>query len=69
MRQENGYGFEIEPIYEDITGWNQDLTALSSYEAAPQALKNYVTYLEKQLDVKITTVSVGPDRTQTLATK
>jgi adenylosuccinate synthase len=62
-------GVEIEPIYEDIQGWNQDLTGLSSYNDAPQALKNYVSYLEKQLDVKITTVSVGPDRIQTLSTK
>ncbi len=62
-------GVAIEPIYEDVQGWNEDLTGLASYNDAPQALKNYVTYLEKQLDVKITTVSVGPDRKQTLSTK
>lgn len=60
---------EIEPIYEDITGWNSDLTQLSSYEATPQALKDYVAYLERHLEVPITTVSVGPDRKQTLATR
>lgn len=60
---------EIEPIWEDVKGWNQDLTKLTSYDDAPQALKDYVVYLEGLLEVPITTVSVGPDRTQTLITK
>jgi adenylosuccinate synthase len=58
---------DITPIYEELPGWNCDLTELDSYEAAPQALKDYVTYLEKQLNVPINVVSVGPDRKQTLA--
>jgi adenylosuccinate synthase len=62
-------GVTIEPIYEAIPGWNQDLTQLSSYAAAPQALKDYVAYLERNLEVPVTTVSVGPDRKQTLATR
>jgi len=59
----------IEPVWEDIPGWNQDLTKLSSYADAPEALKAYVQYLERHLEVPVTTVSVGPDRTQTLATR
>lgn len=59
----------IEPVWENIPGWNQDLTKLSSYADAPDALKNYVHYLERHLEVPVTTVSVGPDRTQTLATR
>jgi adenylosuccinate synthase len=62
-------GVTIEPVYEDIPGWNKDLTELSSYADAPQALKNYVTYLEQHLQVPVKTVSVGPDRKQTLATR
>lgn len=62
-------GVTIEPIYEDVAGWNTDLTKLTSFSDAPQALKDYVAYLEQHLMVPITTVSVGPDRTQTLATK
>ncbi len=59
-------GVELTPVYEEIEGWNSDLTGLTSYEDAPQALKNYVKYLEHNLEVPITVVSVGPDRTQTL---
>ena len=58
---------EIIPFYEEIEGWNCDLTKLRDYKDAPQALKNYVSYLEKQLRVPINVISVGPDRTQTLS--
>jgi adenylosuccinate synthase len=57
---------EITPVYEEIEGWNCDLTNLDDYKNAPEALKNYVTYLERQLKVPINVISVGPDRTQTL---
>jgi len=58
---------EIIPFYEEIDGWNCDLTKLSDYKDAPQELKNYVSYLENQLRVPINVISVGPDRTQTLS--
>ena len=62
-------GVEITPIYKELEGWNCDLTELQNYESSPQALKDYVTYLEKELEVPITVVSVGPDRKQTLQNK
>ena len=62
-------GVEITPIYKELEGWNCDLTELHNYESSPQALKDYVTYLEKELEVPITVVSVGPDRKQTLQNK
>jgi adenylosuccinate synthase len=58
---------EFTAVYEALQGWNCDLTELSDYASAPDALKNYVTYLEAQLNVPINVVSVGPDRKQTLA--
>lgn len=60
---------DVKPIYEELEGWNCDLTQLQSFEEAPQALKDYVLYLEKALEVPITVVSVGPDRNQTLSNK
>jgi len=62
-------GVEITPIYKELKGWNCDLTSLQNYESSPQALKDYVSYLEKELEVPITVVSVGPDRKQTLQNK
>ena len=60
---------DIEPVFETIKGWNTDITGLTSMDDAPQELKDYVSYLEKHLEVPITTVSVGPDRKQTLNNK
>ena len=57
---------DVKPIYIEMDGWKKDLTALSQYNDAPIELKNYVEYLEKELNVPITLVSVGPDRKQTL---
>ena len=57
---------ELVPVYEDLRGWKADLTGLSSYDDAPDALKEYVSFLEAQLEVPISVVSVGPDRKQTL---
>jgi adenylosuccinate synthase len=58
---------ELVPVYEDLRGWKADLTGLISYNDAPDALKEYVSFLEAQLEVPISVVSVGPDRNQTLA--
>ena len=57
---------DVKPIYIEMNGWKKDLTALSQYNDAPIELKNYVEYLEKELNVPISLVSVGPDRKQTL---
>ncbi len=57
---------EIKPILTQMEGWKTDLTKLTAYDDAPEALKTYVDYLEKQLEVPIRMVSVGPDRAQTL---
>jgi len=57
---------EVTPIYEELPAWNTDLTKLTSFADAPKELKDYVKYLEQKLEVPVTVISVGPDRTQTL---
>lgn len=56
----------VEPIYKELPGWSEDITKLENFDDAPQNLKDYVSYLEKELAVPITIVSVGPDRKQTI---
>ena len=56
----------VEPVYETLKGWNADLTGLHSIDQLPQELHDYIHYLESALEVPITIVSVGPDRSQTL---
>ena len=56
----------IEPVYVEIPGWKQDMTAVKSEAEFPQAFSDYVAFLERELGVPIAIVSVGPDREQTI---
>jgi adenylosuccinate synthase len=59
----------LSPVYTSLKGWNQDLTGLSSPEQMPEALNEYISFIESEVGVPISIVSVGPDRTQTLMRK
>ena len=56
----------IEPVYVEMPGWKQDLTACVSEAEFPQAFKEYIEFLEQQLETPIAIISVGPDREQTI---
>jgi adenylosuccinate synthase len=56
----------VEPIYTDLPGWQTDLTHLTAESQFPQAFKDYIAFLEQELETPITIVSVGPDREQTI---
>lgn len=60
---------EVVPVYESLPGWQQDLTGMRSIDELPKELTDYIAYLETQLKVPITVVSVGPDRSQTIHRK
>lgn len=55
-----------QAVYEDLPGWQTDLTGLTSETQFPKAFSDYVAYLEKALRTPITILSVGPDRAQTI---
>lgn len=55
-----------EPIYEEMDGWNVDVSNIKTYEKLPQNLKSYLLYIESFLNVKIKYISLGPDRSQTI---
>jgi len=56
----------IEPVYEELKGWNTDMTSIKSESEFPQAFRDYISFLEKELQVPITILSVGADREQTI---
>ncbi|MFT6369446.1 MAG: adenylosuccinate synthase [Maribacter sp.] len=56
----------VTPIYTEMDGWEEDLTKMTKAEQLPATLNKYITFLEKELEVPINIVSVGPDRTQTI---
>ena len=56
----------IEPIYEELPGWIEDLTKMTFADEFPSNFQHYIDYLEKALETPIKIVSVGPDRKQTI---
>jgi len=54
-----------EPVYEDLTGWDTDLTGVKAFEDLPENARNYVNRLEELMGVPIRYISVGPGRAQT----
>jgi len=56
----------VEPIFTEFKGWNEDLTAMSDANQLPKELNTYIEFLEKELEIPIIIVSVGPDRKQTI---
>jgi adenylosuccinate synthase len=56
----------VTPVFVEKKGWAADLTGMTSYEQLPSELKEYVEFIEKELEVPIKVISVGPDRTQTI---
>lgn len=57
---------KCEPVYEELDGWNEDLTNIEKFEDLPENAKKYIARIEELIDVNIDLVSVGPNRTQTI---
>ena len=56
----------IEPIYKSFNGWEDDLTQKEDFDDLPKSLKEFISYIEKELNIPMSIVSVGPDRKQTI---
>lgn len=56
----------IEPIYVELPGWQTDMTKYTSENEFPQQFKDYIKFLEAELETPITIISIGPDREQTI---
>jgi adenylosuccinate synthase len=56
----------VTPIYTEFKGWQADLTGMTTFDSLPQALKDYIEFIEREVEVPIKIVSVGPDRKQTI---
>ena len=57
---------KIEPLYEEIEGWSENISDVVSEKKLPKNFINYIKYLEDKLNVPIVIISVGPDRKQTI---
>ena len=56
----------IEPVYKEFKGWKKDLSSIRKEEELPFEFMTYVRFIEKELNVPVTVISLGPDREQTI---
>jgi adenylosuccinate synthase len=57
---------KCEPVYEEMEGWTEDLSAARTFEELPAAARAYLRRVEEIAGVPVTLVSVGPARDQTV---
>lgn len=55
-----------EPIYETLSGWNDDITAAASFDELPANARHYVQRIEETVGRPIEMIGVGPQRSQTI---
>ncbi len=56
----------LEPVYKEMKGWEKDITTCKTYNELPKEFIDYLKYIEDEVKVPITIISVGPDRKQTI---
>lgn len=54
------------PVYEEVPGWQEDISSCASWEELPANARAYLARLEELVGVPISTISVGPGREQTI---
>jgi adenylosuccinate synthase len=54
----------LAPVYEQMEGWSEDITACRTFESLPLAAQKYVQRVEELMGVPVKMISVGPERAQ-----
>ncbi|MBS0013614.1 MAG: adenylosuccinate synthase [Desulfobacterales bacterium] len=57
---------ECEPVYEEMPGWEADISGVRSYDQLPEATRNYLRRIEELTETAAEIISVGPGRDQTI---
>ncbi|AOY75350.1 adenylosuccinate synthase [Clostridium formicaceticum] len=55
-----------KPVYEELDGWEEDITKVEKYEDLPKNAKAYIAKIEEYVGLPVKMVSVGPKRNQTI---
>lgn len=54
--------YKAKPIIKFFKGWKKDITGCRTWDELPLEAREYIEYIEREVDCKITYVSVGPER-------
>lgn len=57
---------KIEPSYLGMQGWQQSLGNYESFTGLPEALTAYIQMIERECELEIPVLSIGPDRRETI---
>ena len=58
--------YRAKPVYEELPGWDEDITQVKCYDDLPENCKKYLKRIEEIVGCPISVVSVGPDRSQNI---
>lgn len=60
--------YDIENVvYKEFEGWKTDISNITDETGLPPQIKDYISFIEKEVGVPVHWVSVGPDRTQIIS--
>ena len=59
----------VKPVYQVFKGWHTALDDIQSFQELPEEAKAYISFLENELGIPITIISIGPKRKQILINK
>jgi adenylosuccinate synthase len=54
------------PVYREFPGWELDPSSVGSYDALPKKARTYIEFLENEVGVKVSFISHGPERKNTI---
>ncbi len=57
---------DIVPVYKEFQGWNKDISNIKTYDELPENLKKYIAFIEKEVGVNVSIISVGANRDATI---
>ena len=64
--QEEGALGRVKPIYEEMPGFEDDISQCTSVEQLPENVRAYIARIEELTGVRVSFISVGADRAQTI---
>ena len=56
----------VKPVYEEMPGWQTDISGILEYDKLPEQTIKYIEKLEELLSCPVNFISVGPERNQTI---
>jgi adenylosuccinate synthase len=56
----------LEPIYEELPGWQDSIFGIRSLDALPENARRYIRFIEEKIEAPVAIISTGPDRDETI---